>query len=85
MSYEGSIQILCEQGHQFFEDCYEGVSDDWRCCFCGTPVAFRWDIDETNGTDPNDPRTMPVHLIEVEEPVRMSGMRIPRRYHLPPK
>ena len=46
MSYEGTYQCLCKNGHQSFVDVY---SHEKECCFCHTPFVWRQSIDETNG------------------------------------
>ncbi len=48
MSFAGFYQIICEQGHQRNEDCYDFNECNWTCD-CGATVAW-WNLcDETNG------------------------------------
>lgn len=46
MSFEGSFQILCYNGHQWCKDAYSRSSDD--CPVCGAAPAVRHLKDETN-------------------------------------
>lgn len=57
MSFEGTIQKLCTQGHlSHFDIWHEGKS-----CKCG--ASFNWThvIDETNGSEPED-YNLPVEI-----------------------
>jgi hypothetical protein len=52
MSYEGSVKVLCEQGHLSVYDCYDYPHIlSWTCKFCGSSAAWHTEIDETNGPD----------------------------------
>lgn len=45
MSYEGSVQCICHNGHYSIQDCYT----EGDCPECRGGIAWRNDIDETNG------------------------------------
>jgi hypothetical protein len=52
MSYEGSMKILCKQGHLSVYDAYTSPNIYfWTCPFCRSSAAWFTDIDETNGSD----------------------------------
>lgn len=57
MSYEGREEFLCTKGHYFVMDC--NADDPTFCVRCKAPIAYTHSIDDTNGTDENDPSTMP--------------------------
>lgn len=57
MSYEGSTEYLCANGHYLCTSCYEDAPDG--CSVCGAALSYSHSIDETNGVDPEDPGTMP--------------------------
>lgn len=46
MSFEGTFQILCTNGHQWFKDAYSQASE--ACPTCGELPALRHLKDETN-------------------------------------
>lgn len=52
MSYEGSEQILCKNGHYHWCDCYSFHEESWQCHICGAEAAWTNSVDETNGSDP---------------------------------
>lgn len=62
MSYEGSVEYLCANGHESGTDCY---MDDLIVCRCGAPITHRHAINHTNGEDPEDPSTMPAPVEEI--------------------
>ena len=49
MSFEGTYQILCRNGHQFAEDVYVFDEDMSVCPTCGEEPIWVNLIDETNG------------------------------------
>ncbi len=61
MSFEGSYQILCKNGHSSECDCYEsphfgkevtdkfGTRYPWKC-YCGATAVWWNLVDETNGS-----------------------------------
>ena len=57
MSYEGSEEYLCENGHYHIQDCH--AADLKECPFCKVKIAYSRAIDETNGEDETMPCTMP--------------------------
>lgn len=57
MSYEGSVEFICECGHYSVFDCYD--VEPTKCPECDGCLAYTHSIDETNGTDFMDPNTMP--------------------------
>ena len=56
MSYEGSREFLCANGHHSVFECWD---DDPPVCRCGAPMTFAHSIDHTNGDVEDDPSTMP--------------------------
>ena len=53
MSYEGTVQRLCKNGHLDEVDCYDD-SDKDRCQYCNELIVYRHGIDQTNGFNPKD-------------------------------
>ncbi len=64
MSYEGSVQHICEKGHYTSSDCYTEAE---TCCVCEAKLVFRNAVDETNGDAYG---YIPLKLLEVEAPER---------------
>ena len=48
MSYEGYVQILCNNGHRFGIDAYSDIDN---CPYCGESIAFYNAVDVTNCDD----------------------------------
>ncbi len=63
MSFEGYRQLLCKNGHLNTQDVYYGGN---TCYVCGEKFVWRKTVDQTNGTDENDPNTYPAEL-EIEK------------------
>lgn len=57
MSYEGSKEVLCANGHYWVVDCWD--DDPETCDRCGAPITHTHAIDETNGPCSDDPSTLP--------------------------
>jgi hypothetical protein len=57
MSYEGSEEFLCANGHYFCQSCYSDAPP--HCWHCDAPLAYWHAIDETNGEDDRLPSTKP--------------------------
>ena len=53
MSYEGTVQRLCKNGHLEEVNCYNDSSKD-RCEYCNELFVYRHGIDQTNGYDSRD-------------------------------
>ena len=51
MSFEGTFQVLCPNGHADMFDVYMMEPEDWMCEVCGEPCAWWNLIDETNGVN----------------------------------
>lgn len=51
MSYEGTVEFLCKNGHYWEQDAHDLLHEDGveRCPECGLPHVWSYDIDETNG------------------------------------
>ena len=50
MSYEGTKQVLCHNGHYFEYDSYDFVDLKlWSCDICGAPAEWHNSVDQTNG------------------------------------
>lgn len=62
MSYEGYKELLCGNGHYYTHDAYDDAPA--TCPHCGSHWDFFHPIDLTNGSDPDDPGTMPAPKIE---------------------
>lgn len=62
MSYSGSVEFLCEQGHRSVIDCWD---EEPEKCRCGAKIAYRHSIDHTNGVVEDDPSTMPAPVTEI--------------------
>jgi hypothetical protein len=62
MSYEGSVEYLCQDGHRSVVDCWE---DRLVKCRCGAAMAYRHSIDHTNGVEDDNPATMPAPTEEI--------------------
>lgn len=62
MSYEGSVEYICENGHRTMTDCYAEIE---RCRRCGSRFKWRHSIDETNGVIVDDPGTYPAATKQV--------------------
>jgi hypothetical protein len=62
MSYKGYVDVLCKNGHKYGWDAMDemyGDADQYKGCpICGAPVAFRWDVDKTNGIEEENPYTL---------------------------
>jgi len=60
MSYEGYLQLLCKNGHQWTLDCYEIDHielKDHKCPKCDEQAVWENMVDVTNGSfDDNDNR-----------------------------
>lgn len=56
MSYEGSVEFLCQNGHRSVIGCWD---DAPKACRCGARMAYRHAIDHTNGYIEDDPNTQP--------------------------
>lgn len=56
MSYKGSTESICKNGHYDCVDCYEDYN---QFCHCGAPWEWFHSIDETNGVDLENPGTYP--------------------------
>jgi hypothetical protein len=56
MSYEGSVEYLCEKGHRSATDCWTPVP---TACRCGAAITHQHSIDHTNGAIEDDPSTLP--------------------------
>lgn len=66
MSFEGYYEHLCPNGHYWTTDVYEEMySGEAKCPHCKQESTWFHLVDETNGSDPNYPSTMPYPL-EVE-------------------
>lgn len=53
MSFEGSYQFLCENGHDAGADCYsyyDADFDAWKCGVCGAGLGWWNLINVTNGS-----------------------------------
>jgi hypothetical protein len=46
MSYEGHVQLWCENGHAFTEDANTNIPQER--CSCGAEIVFRNSVDDTN-------------------------------------
>jgi hypothetical protein len=57
MSYEGSEEFLCANGHYTCQDCHD--DNPKGCWFCAAPITHWHAIDETNGEDEDLPDTKP--------------------------
>jgi len=58
MSYEGYVQILCENGHYECVDCWDDHDPDaWLCEVCGAKMTWWNSVDVTNGSWDYDPTT----------------------------
>lgn len=57
MSYEGSTEFLCANGHRSVVDCHD--DDPEKCHWCGSPMTHVHSIDHTNGIEEGNPGTMP--------------------------
>ena len=63
MSYEGYEEYLCENGHYMTANCYDSV---WpQCRSCGHSFSHWHAVDQTNGTEENNPNTMPAPKEEI--------------------
>lgn len=51
MSYEGTEQYLCTNGHQYFGPCTYEWSEHPNCPICQSPPAWCHSIDLTNGVE----------------------------------
>ncbi len=60
MSFEGFMQYLCPEGHEFHIGAFEEADD--VCPHCGQKPVWCHTVDQTNGTDANDKSTIPVDL-----------------------
>jgi hypothetical protein len=57
MSYEGSEEFICSNGHYSVHNCYLGLPT--KCPVCDSTSGHTHFIDETNGYEENDPSTYP--------------------------
>ena len=68
MSYEGTEEILCENGHHEAFDCYMAPNlNSWKCGVCGKKAVWWNAIDETNGIDEDTgvcPGTVELELVK---------------------
>jgi hypothetical protein len=62
MSYSGYTEYLCVKGHHTSFDVYDSPysNGDYSdgCAVCREKLTHRHNVDETNGSDPNDPWTV---------------------------
>lgn len=63
MSYEGSREFLCKNGHYNSIDAYD--DDLTSCPDCGARMAFVNSVDHTNGWIEVDPTTEPAAKHEI--------------------
>ena len=76
MSYEGYEQILCTQGHYIEQDvnAYTQWNEGkWFCPECGSPEAWRNNVNTTNGSWEDNGRGKQVRIdgyvtLEVDQP-----------------
>lgn len=84
MSYEGSIQFLCLNGHVVTFNCYNAPDfEEFHCAICGSVAAAEKHIDETNGSNRKD--YWPRGLVKVSGPVMCECCGLqkePARYRL---
>jgi hypothetical protein len=59
MSFEGYMQYLCSQGHEFHADINEGRA---TCPNCGNDPVWAHTVDQTNGVEEQHQDTFPVAL-----------------------
>lgn len=57
MSYEGSREWLCANGHYFIGSCWDAELS--KCLRCDAPITHAHSIDHTNGYEMDDPTTQP--------------------------
>jgi hypothetical protein len=51
MSYEGYVQLICENGHLTSEDTYYHDMTEPECSICKGKILWENQVDETNGDD----------------------------------
>ena len=56
MSYEGSVEYICENSHYQIVDCWTDLE---KCRRCGGALAWCHSINVTNGVIDDDPGTIP--------------------------
>ena len=89
MSYQGYTEYLCEDGHYWTQDAFDDPVVSCVVSGCPRPVAWTHEVDQTNGTDPNEPWSLPTEL-EVDEPMQTETCNLghvhvvrPPRYKIP--
>ena len=69
MSYEGYTTFLCENGHKHTVDAmsliYGSIPYPITCEFCGAPIIWSRDTDETNGYEDDNPNTHDTGVVEI--------------------
>lgn len=68
MSYEGYTEYLCRRGHRHTVDANQNSFEPSIICsrsYCNAEIAFKHDVDETNGIEPDDPSTYAAAVREV--------------------
>src|SRR5574342_456412 len=65
MSYEGYVQMLCENGHYHCRDAYEDLAAP---CGCGAHMVWHNNVDDTNGNSEGD---IDIDKFEVLAPVQL--------------
>jgi len=79
VSYEGWEQRLCENGHRTVYDCYDAPEENgWRCPHCRGRMAWRNNVDETNGGSVGMVRLKMLHpevpaIYQIPEPQPKGG------------
>jgi len=87
MSYEGYVQYLCKNGHNWEQDCYvddfEAGSD--KCPHCQQKAVWRNDVDTTNGSFEGGKRIDGYVDLEVKMILRCTkcGSRVETIYKIP--
>lgn len=75
MSFEGYMQYLCPEGHEFHVGAFEETDND-VCPHCGQLPVWCHTVDQTNGTNPEDPSTFDVPLVIKTHRVMSDPLRI---------
>ena len=71
MSFEGYVQILCENGHLNSRDAIDWMYSelsDYKCEECGGKLVWENTVDETNGVDPETGYGYGYVELEVDKP-----------------
>jgi len=88
MSYEGSIQRLCKNGHYNVQDAMTAMycGDEEKCSLCGEKFVWENQVDETNGSFDDEGKRIDGYVelkVEKETKCKECGHTLEVTYKIP--